>query len=111
MSPPNIHFGSLKDGASAIEVFEAELISEMQSSRFILAAWQLQEKCAPPLSSFSSSLDLSKMEKKNGEMFHVSCLFLPKVGKKEGKRMPAWIYWHTQRGCGSESMSFCKGWS
>lgn len=85
MSPPNIHFGSLKDGASAIEVFEAEVISEMQSSRFILVAWQLQEKGAPPLSIFSSSQDLSEMEKKNGEMFDVSCLFLPKAEKKEGK--------------------------
>lgn len=85
MSPPNIHFGSLKDGTSTIEVFEAEVISEMQRSHFILVAWQLQEKGAPPLSIFSSSQDLSKMEKKNGEMFHVSCLFLPEAGKKRGQ--------------------------
>lgn len=84
MSPPNIHFGSLKDGASAIQVFEAEVISELQSSRFILVAWQLQEKGAPPL-SISSSQDLSKMEeKKRG---NVSCLlsFPAKNGKKRGQ--------------------------
>lgn len=53
MSLPNIHFGSLKDGASAIEVFEVEVIVEMQRSRFILVAWQLPEKQnAPPLSIF-----------------------------------------------------------
>lgn len=85
MSPPNIHFGSLKDGASAIEVFEAEVISEMQSSRFILVAWQLQEKGAPPLSIFSSSQDLSEMEKK--KWGNVSCLlsFPAKSGKKRGQ--------------------------
>lgn len=44
MSPPNIHFGSLKDGVSAGEVFEVEVISEMQRSRFILVAWQLPDK-------------------------------------------------------------------
>lgn len=81
MSPPNIHFGSLKDCASAIEVFEAEVISEMQSSHFILGAWQLQEKGAPPLSIFSSSQDLSKMEKKMGKCF-MSLVFSCQKWKK-----------------------------
>lgn len=82
MSPPNAHFGSLKDGASAIEVFEAEVISEMQSSRFILVAWQLQEKCAPPFSSSLLHKICQRWRKENGEMFHLSCLFLPKAEKK-----------------------------
>lgn len=81
MSPPNIHFGSLKDGASAIQVFEAEVISELQSSCFILVAWQLQEKGAPPL-SISSSQDLSKMEEKKGKCF-MSLVFSCQKRKKK----------------------------
>lgn len=71
MSPPNVHFGSLKDGASAIEVFEVEVIAEMQRSRFILVAWHFPEKKMHRPFSFSLQ-DLSTMEKKKWGNF--SCL-------------------------------------
>lgn len=45
--------------------------------------WRLEENGTPPLSNLSSQA-LSKI-KKNGEMFHVSCLFLPKARKKRAK--------------------------
>lgn len=54
MSSPNIHFGNLKDGGSAIEIFEAEVISEMQISRFILVLGSCRKKAH--LSSPSSVL-------------------------------------------------------
>lgn len=95
MSPPNIHFGSLKDGVSAVEVFEVEVISEMQRSRFILVAWQLPDKKKKKSTArlhFLHKICQRWREKKGGEMFHVSCLFLPTAGGKEGKRKPVRIY-------------------
>lgn len=85
MSPPNIHFGSLKDGVSAVEVFEVEVISEMQRSRFILVAWQLPDKKKKIHRPFSSQ-DLSKMERKKGGG-NVSCLlsFPANSGGKRGQ--------------------------
>lgn len=82
MSLHNIHFRSLKEGV-AVWAFEGKVISPVQGKLLYFVGWRLEKNGTSPLSDLSSQA-LSKM-KKNGEMFHVSCLFLPKA-KKEGKR-------------------------
>lgn len=101
MYPPNIHFGSLKDGVSAAEVFEVEVISvsEMRRSRFILAAWQLPDKNkkkAPPRSIFFTRFVKDGEEKKGGKCFMSLVFSCQKLGEGggggEGKRKPVRIY-------------------
>lgn len=60
------------------------MISPEQRSCYILLVVRLKKNGTPPLSDMSSQ-DLSSLKKKkekNGEMFHVSCLFLPKAKRR-----------------------------
>lgn len=98
MSPPNIHFGSLKDCAATIEVFEVEVISEMQRSRFyfgcLAVAGGKKRTSSLHLLFFTRFV---KDGEKNGEMFHVSCLFLPKAKKRGQTKASADILTHQGR--------------
>lgn len=85
MSLHNSHFWSLKVGAAAVRAFEGKVISPVQESCYILlvGGWR---KMAHLLSPTCLHKPCQRWGKKNGEMFHVFCLFLPKAKKKEKER-------------------------
>lgn len=79
----NIHFMSLKEGAVVLWAFEGKVISLVQRNCYILlvGGWR---KMAHLLPSTCLHKPCQRFFK-NGEMFHVSCLFLPKA-KKGGQK-------------------------